>query len=438
MALLAFLPSSLAAQGWVLLHDFSISSQVSDPNSTLVEVSQGVFIGSYLEGLFMVTSDDSFEVLDSFSSSAFAGANGGALTPASNGYFYGVASSGEGASQAYRITTSGQKTVINSSLVAAGPLIEGADGELWGTQGSDSSGYSVFKLSLGGSLSTVARGMNGPTDGPLVQASDGNFYGSTYAETSTDAGQVYRVTPSGEFTVLYTFPPGEGSYGGLTQASNGLLYGTWVERVAECPNPGGGVFALSLAGSYQSVLQFAGCYPGGSPLGPEAGLLEASNGLLYGSTLALGTYGFGSIFAVSPQGTSFQKIAEFDFSNGADPATEGPALTQGSDGSLYGTTAGGGAGQGGTVFQLNLGLTPPLPRIRLAQPSSGAVGTTIRLTGNYLLNLTGVSFNGTPATFTPINVNYAETVVPAGATTGPITVTTMNGSITTKSSFTVK
>ena len=109
-------------------------------------------------------------------------------------------------------------------------------------------------------------------------------------------------------------------------------------------------------------------------------------------------------------------------------------MTQGSDGSLYGTTTGGGSGQGSTVFQLNLGLAPPLPQLRLAQPSSGAVGTTIRLAGNHLLNLTGVSFNGTPATFTPINVNYAEAVVPAGAASGPITVTTMNGSVTTKSS----
>jgi uncharacterized repeat protein (TIGR03803 family) len=152
----------------------------------------------------------------------------------------------------------------------------------------------------------------------------------------------------------------------------------------------------------------------------------------------LGTYDDGSVFSLNLDGSSFQKIAEFNFSDGADPASWGPALTQGSDGSLYGTTVGGGSQGGGTVFQLNLGLTPPLPSVRLLQPSSGAPGATVRLAGNHLLGLTAVSFNGTPAAFTAINVNYADAVVPPGATTGPITVTTMNGSAATTTSFTVQ
>jgi uncharacterized repeat protein (TIGR03803 family) len=441
--LAAFFASAVFAQQptqqWVILHQFGPGSQsVTAPSATLVEASPGAFIGCYLEGLFGVTSGGAFDVLSSFSSDRFAGATPGALTPASNGYLYGVAFSGENASEVYRINNAGQKTAINNSLFAASPLVEGADGNLWGTQGSDSTGYSVFKMSLAGALTTVARGMTGQTLGPLLQASDGNFYGATYAETAADSGQIYRVSPSGQFAALYTFPVGEGSVGGLIQASNGLVYGTWLSTASECPNPGGGVFSISLSGSYQSVLEFAGCYPSGIPVGPDAGLLEASDGRLYGSTVELGTYGDGSVFSMNLNGSSFEKVAEFNSADGANPATFGAAVVQGSDGSLYGTTTSGGSGEGGTVFQFNLGLTPPLPGIRLAQPSSGTVGATVLLAGNYLLNLTGVSFNGTPAAFTPINVNYAEAVVPTGATTGPITVTTMNGSVTTKSSFTVK
>ncbi len=436
--LLVLCSGTLPAQQWVILHDFNSSTQVQGPDTTLVEVSPGVFVGSYSEGLFEINSSGVFSVLSSFSDSNYSIAGPGALTPASNGYFYGVVTAFGGASDVYSITPSGRKSLINSSLNFAGPLMEASDGNLWGTQGSVSTGFSVFKMSLAGAVTNVATGLGGLTKGPLLQASDGNFYGATYPSSPTAAGIVYRVTPSGQYTVLYTFPAGNGSQGGLMQATNGGLYGTWIDSSALCPNPGGGVFAISLSGRYQSILQFPGCYPSDLPLGPAAGLLQASNGLLYGSLVELGTYDDGSVFSLNLDGSSFQKIAEFNYGDGADPASEGPALTQGSDGSLYGTTSSGGSQEGGTVFQLNLGLTPPLPSVRLLQPSSGAPGATVRLTGNHLLGLTAVSFNGTPAAFTAINVNYADAVVPPGATTGPITVTTMNGSAATTTSFTVQ
>ncbi len=436
--LLVLCSGRLPAQQWVILHDFNADSELLDPASTLVEVTPGVFVGSYLEGIFKIDSSGAFNVLASFSDSNYSNAGPGALAPASNGYFYGVATTAYENADIFSITASGRKSLVNSGMNYVGPLMEGSDGNLWGTQGSVSTGFSVFKMSLAGAVTTVTEAVGGITLGPLLQASDGNFYGATYPSSPTAAGIVYRVTPGGQYTVLYTFPAGNGSQGGLMQATNGGLYGTWVDSSSLCPNPGGGVFAISLSGTYHSILQFPGCYPTGAPLGPGAGLLEASNGLLYGSMQVLGTYNYGSIFSLSLDGSSFQKIAEFNFSDGADPASWGPALTQGSDGSLYGTTVGGGSQGGGTVFQLNLGLTPPLPSVRLLQPSSGAPGATVRLTGNYLLGLTAVTFNGTPAAFTAINVNYADAVVPPGATTGPITVTTMNGSAATTTSFTVQ
>ncbi len=185
-------------------------------------------------------------------------------------------------------------------------------------------------------------------------------------------------------------------------------------------------------------MKFGGCGIDSLQLGPSAGLLEASDGRLYGTTLLEGASGDGSISRIDLDGSNFTTIFSFNYIDGIEPATEGPALTQGSDGNLYGTTAGGGAGEGGIVFELIIGLAPPLPSVRLIQPKSGPTGTKVRITGNHLLGLSGVSFNGVSASFTPINVNYADAVVPGGATSGPITVTTMNGSGTSKGSFEVQ
>jgi uncharacterized repeat protein (TIGR03803 family) len=429
----------LSGQQLSILYQFSNTSPVSLPQSTLIELTPGVFVASYVGGLFEITSGGAFSVFSSFANSNYDVAIPGALTPGSNGLLYGVRWTGEGPSEVYRIGPNGGRAVpVNSSLVYAGPLTEGADGNLWGTQGAVGNGYSVFKLSPGGTLESVYEGVAEVTEGPLLQASDGNFYGAT-AGYMTSANVIYRVTPAGVYNVLYTFPTGEESIGGLIQASNGLLYGTAAYVPAACnPNQVGEVFSISLNGVFRSIWQFRGdCY-GGGLLGPGAALIEASDGKLYGSTSGQGIPGFGTVFSLSPEGTDFKDLVEFNDDEGSTPFTEGPALAQGSDGNLYGTTETGGTGGGGIIYKLDLGLAPPPPSVKLIQPSSGSPGTTIRLTGNHLLGLSAVNFNGTLATFTPVNANYAEAVVPAGAATGPITVTTMNGSFTTTTSFKVE
>ena len=417
---------ALYAQEFRVLHNFDYPSSIAEPYSTLVETSPGVFVGSYVGGLFQIASTGTFSIFASFANSTYDVAGEGALTPASNGYLYGYRSNGY-PSAIYRVTPSGARdTLVNSTLSSAGPLMEASDGELWGTQGPAAGPFSVFKISLDGkTLTTAANGLAGPVDGPILQASDGNFYVATNASPSGSSGQIYRVTPSGDLTSLYTFPDGEGSFGGLIEASNHVLYGTTP----------GEIFAISLSGSFKILYNFAICCDG---YGPAAGLLEASDGNLYGTTDAGGELGYGSIFRIGLDGSGYTDLISFDLANAAYPVTEGPGLTQGSDGKLYGTAGSGGSENGGVVFKFNNFLAPPLPSVKFAQPQTAKPGATIRLTGNYLLGLSAVSFNGTPATFTAVNVNYAYAVVPAGATTGPITVTTPNGSYTTKSDFTVE
>ena len=111
---------------------------------------------------------------------------------------------------------------------------------------------------------------------------------------------------------------------------------------------------------------------------------------------------------------------------------------QGSDGIIYGIAHAGGSTGSGAVFALDLGLAKPAPSAQKFLPESGAVGTNVRIWGSNLLSAT-VQFNGTPATtVSNSGSNYAFATVPAGAVTGPITVTTPGGSITTEANFTVQ
>ena len=116
----------------------------------------------------------------------------------------------------------------------------------------------------------------------------------------------------------------------------------------------------------------------------------------------------------------------------------GAFLTQGSDGKIYGSTQQGGQGLG-TIFSLDAGIAPPAPQVTTLRPASAGPGTNVLLWGNFVLGATAVSFNGTPAAaFQVTSKNSVYAVVPLGATSGPITITTPNGSFKTTESFTVQ
>jgi uncharacterized repeat protein (TIGR03803 family) len=183
--------------------------------------------------------------------------------------------------------------------------------------------------------------------GALIVASDGNFYGTTSGNGSTDLGTVYRMTPTGEITFLWHF--GSGADGaeplaGLTQSSDGSLYGTTFSGGLYTA---GTVFKITLDGN-ETVLWNFGQGTDGSA--PHAIVIEGSGGFVYGTTQGGGSFGQGTVFKVSPAGV---ETVLWNFGASTDDGAQPLApLIQVSDGSFYGTTFAGGTYNMGTVFKL--------------------------------------------------------------------------------------
>jgi len=160
--------------------------------------------------------------------------------------------------------------------------------------------------------------------------------------------------------------------------------------------------------------------------------------MLYGT--AQGEYktgfnGYSSIFRLNPYTGAFATIYSFKDSSLGECQCR---LVQGSDGKLYGVAGYAGTYGGGTFFALDAGLPPPKPLVSLFAPQSGPVGQQILLWGRALLGATSVSFNGTAATAFSVSSSQGIWVnVPTGAITGPISVTTPNGTYVTTQTFTV-
>jgi uncharacterized repeat protein (TIGR03803 family) len=189
-----------------------------------------------------------------------------------------------------------------------------------------------------------------PLDGFTIDGA-GNLYGTTSSGGSSNYGVVFKVTTANVETVLHTFTGGtDGATpeGGLIRDKGGNLYGT---TTAGGPSGAGTVFCVTAAGKEIVLHSFAG--PDGAD--PEAGLVRDAAGNLYGTTTAGGLKGNGTVFRVSPpktKGAAWTEEVLYSFGTGADGAIPVAGVTINSAGNLYGTTSAGGAYGYGTVFEL--------------------------------------------------------------------------------------
>jgi uncharacterized repeat protein (TIGR03803 family) len=301
----------------------------------------------------------------------------------------------------------------------------------WGGNASTAADY-LITADLTGNVNPIYQFPSGDiANNNIIYASDGNYYGTAWHGVGVggSASYVYRVTPSGRKTTVAKLPDnsirGAGAlFVPIIQASDGNFYGATAIAGA---NNYGSVYKLTPSGQYTTIYSFAK----GSGAYPQA-LIQASDGNLYAASQGSGNNG-GELSRITTSG-QYTLLYRMNAYSGQCPCQ----IIQGSDGIIYGTTINGGPGGGGAVFALDAGLPKPAPQALQFHPKSGASGTEVRIWGYNLLKAT-VQFNGTAATTVRNSgPNYVFATVPAGATTGPITVTTPGGTSTTTASFTVK
>lgn len=225
-----------------------------------------------------------------------------------------------------------------------GSLIQASDGNFYGT--STSQQGALFRVTPAGTLTTLYTFSNaGNGVGPesnLIQATDGNLYGTTTAGGASYNGTVFRLSLAGTFSVIASFPPNPCQIynSALIQGSDGNFYGTTTGG----PSCAGTVYRMTPAGAFTTLYNFSG--PDGAL--PEAALIQLAGGTFYGTTVQGGTSNAGTVFSVTSSG-AFKTLLSFNGTNGAWPAA---ALVLGSDGNLYGTTSAGGSNNAGTVFKI--------------------------------------------------------------------------------------
>lgn len=228
---------------------------------------------------------------------------------------------------------------FHPNAVRPSGLIQASDGNLYGTtsQAGTSGAGTVFRMTPSGVITTLHSfsGNDGARpQAALVQASDGNFYGATNLGGASNVGTVFRITPAGALTTLHSFsgPDGKGpQFGRWIQAADGSLYGTTMQGGAKNL---GTIFRITLSGDFTSLHSFSGS-EGSFPSG---GLIQLKDGSFYGTAALGGAGGVGTVFRMTANGT-VTNLHSFVRSDGSYPGAE---LIEGSDGSLYGTTSTGG------------------------------------------------------------------------------------------------
>ena len=466
------------AQTFNVLHNFD-GTDGANPGTTLVQGRDGNFYGvtggwlgeggggAYGDGtVFKITPTGKLAVLHNFNGTDGTGPNG-PLILATDGGFYGTTvwgghpptcSQAVGCGTVFKITAAGDLTTLYNlcsetncadGAWPTGGLIQATDGNLYGTTnvGGANGNGTVFKITRAGGLTTLYSfcSRTNCTDGygpwaGLIQATDGSFYGTTMAGgantacsnqwSQTGCGTVFKITRAGKLTTLHSFDGSDGAtpFGGLVQAADGNLYGTTGLGGA---SNAGTVFKITPAGTLTTLHNFDGT----DGNWPTAGLIQASDGNFYGTTEQGGVApnSTGTVFQITPAGI-LTMLHNFK-NDGSEGGRIWAGLLQATNGTFYGAAMYWAAYGDGSVFSLSTGLGPFATFVL----DSGKVGWTAEILGQGFTGTTGVSFNGTPSTsFIVKNDTYLRATVPAGATTGPVTVTTPSGTLTSNVPYRVR
>jgi uncharacterized repeat protein (TIGR03803 family) len=303
----------------------------------------------------------------------------------------------------------------DGSNSAAG-LILATDGNFYGTtsNGGANSAGTVFRINRNGALTTIYSFCSqiGCPDGAhplgaLIQATDGNLYGTTSGLTFRNTGTVFKITLSGSLTTLITFSTtgtgGQTPIAGLVQGQDGELYGTTSRGSANIctirPTYNvhcGTIFKITTSG----ILTMLASFNQASGFSPSSPLVLGSDGNFYGTTVFGGANypGFGTVYKVTPTGT-LTVLHSFDATDGEKPYA---ALVQGADGNFYGTTSYGGANSnaGGTVFKITpTGTLTTLHNFGSGDSTGPDAGMILASDGNFYGTTSGAGVSNTGTVF---------------------------------------
>jgi uncharacterized repeat protein (TIGR03803 family) len=398
-ALLVTAAHTAQAQTLTTLYSFTntFGSNIYGPQAGLAIDGNGNLYGTTLGGgfgaVFELTSAGTLNVLHEFSFTQGKKADGyGAynrLVQDANGNLFGTTAFGGayGKGTVFQLAPDGTETLLHSfrggtqdgneadtTMVLDGP------GNLYGTTvlGGSAHKGTVFKVTPDGTESVIySFGPKSSGDGQepfvggLIMDAKGYLYGATYMggiyvncqfphTNTTGCGTVFRISPTGQETVLYKFRgdsynDGWGPVGGMVRDAKGNLYGTTYDGggIGCLDNFGcGTVFKVTPRGKEKVLYRFAG---GSDGANPYAGLVADAQGNLYGTTFFGGGsgcdfgVGCGTIFKLTPDGI---ETVLYRFTGGTDGSFPFAPLVFDGQGNLYGTTSEGGVGNGGTVFEL--------------------------------------------------------------------------------------
>jgi uncharacterized repeat protein (TIGR03803 family) len=391
-ATLSVFPVSAQGTRLATLYSFTGGADGGIPNG-LALGSNGVLYGTTQGGgayhvgtIFSITTNGTFQTLVSFNITNGSNPQA-ALLPGAGGNFYGTAEDGgtNADGTVFKLTPGGSLLTLVSFSNEANinpytALTQGADGNFYGASANaDTVGDgNVYELTTNGALNVVYS-FTGGLDGnepvaALALGTDGDFYGLTTGGAAHGHGGVFRMTPAGAQTNLYSFTGGADGYnaiGKLVQGSDGNFYGVTRRNAVSGVTFYGTIFKVSTNGLL-TTLYTLNPFVYGDGAYPFAGLIHSADGNFYGTTLTDGGAGYGTVFRFTSAG-AFTTLLYF---NGADDgASPESALVQDDAGNFYGTTTAGGPFGKGSIFKLSITSAPQIT----AQPASqtAAAGASV-------------------------------------------------------------
>jgi uncharacterized repeat protein (TIGR03803 family) len=362
---------SAQAQTFDVLYNFTGSSDGGNPYAAVLRDTSGNLYSTAANGgssgkgvVFKVDTRGTETVLYSFTGGSDGGEPVAGLIRDSAGNFYGTTFSGGSSDNGvvFKLSKSGSETVLHSFAGGSsdgahpwGGLIQDDKGNIYGTTsgGGASNWGTVFKLSKDGTETVLHTFVGGESDGEfpmytsLVMDKTGNLYGITEQGGPDNLGLVYKLSPSGKFTLLHGFLGGATDgcypYGTPAMDSKGNLYGT----AYKCGSSGEGmVWKVTKKGAETVLHNFAGGSSDGAY--PYAGVIMDAKGNFYGDTAYGGSSGDGAVYKLNKKG-KLTLLHSFAGSDGQLPIA---TLVRDAKGNFYSTAYEGGSYEYGTVWKM--------------------------------------------------------------------------------------